>query len=69
MAKVFNFMKRASELMGQGVSDEEAAAILEREADEADATVLDDGAWVSLLESVTEGDEEAYQAELAAGRL
>lgn len=64
--KVFNYMQRSAELMQQGVPDEEAIAILAKEEAEADFTVLDDGAWFSLLNEIRDMDlESGYQEELA----
>ncbi len=65
MAKTFNFMKRSSELLMQGVSDEEAAAILTEEAENADVTIIDDGAWFSLLDDIANEAAEEYQRKLA----
>ncbi len=64
--KVFNYMQRSAELMQRGVPDEEAIAILAKEEAEADFTVLDDGAWFSLLNEIRDMDlESGYQEELA----
>lgn len=65
MAKTFNFMKRSSELLMQGVSDEEAAAILTEEAENADVTTIDDGAWFSMLDNIANEAEEEYQRKIA----
>ena len=63
---VFNYMQRSAELMQRGVPDEEAIAILAKEEAEADFTVLDDGAWFSLLNEIRDMDlESGYQEELA----
>lgn len=61
--KVFDFMKRSGELIAQGVPDEEAVAILEREQEEADFVNLDDGAWFAMLDEITEQAEAEYKAE------
>ena len=66
MAKTFDFNKRSAELIAQGVSDEDAIAIMEREEAEADFSVLDDGAfWSELEESFSEIEAEV-DAELAS---
>lgn len=65
MTKVFNFMERSGELLKQGVPDEEAAAILTEEAENAEVTILDDGAWFSLLDQMFDEAEREYQAEIA----
>lgn len=66
MAKIFDFNKRSAELIAQGVSDEEAIAIMAREEADADFTILNDGAfWSELKESFDEVEAEV-DAELAA---
>lgn len=66
MTKTFDFNKRSAELIAQGVSDEDAIAIMAREEADADFTVLDDGAfWSELRESFAEIEDEV-EAELAA---
>ena len=68
MATVFDFNKRSAELIAQGVPDEEAVAIMEREAAQADFTVLDDGAfWRDLAESFAEIEAEV-DAQIEAER-
>ena len=52
MCGTFNFIERSGELLKSGVTDEEAAKILTDEADSADITILDDGAWFSLLKDI-----------------
>lgn len=65
MVKTFNSMKRSSELLMQGVSDEEAAAILTEEAENADVTTIDDGAWLSMPDHIANEAEEEYRRENA----
>lgn len=64
MVSTFNFMERSAELLKQGVSDEEAAAILTEEAEGAEVTILDDGAWFAMLDRISDEAEQAYQEEL-----
>ena len=54
MEKVFDYMKRSGELLAEGVPLEEMVEILSREEDEAEWSVLDDGAWASSLRGVRE---------------
>lgn len=68
MTKVFNFMERSGELLKQGVPDEEAAAILTEEAENAEVTILDDGAWFSLLDQMFDEAEREYQSEIAGSK-
>ena len=66
MAKTFDFNKRSAELIAQGVTDEDAIAIMEREEAEAEFSVLDDGAFWSELEESFADIEAEVEAELAA---
>ena len=66
MAKTFDFNRRSAELIAQGVTDEDAIAIMEREEAEAEFSVLDDGAFWSELEESFADIEAEVEAELAA---
>lgn len=66
MPKEFNYMQRVSELLLSGVPDDEAIEILNAEEAEADFTVLDDGAWFSMLDRMRAEAEAEVEAELAA---
>jgi len=66
MTKVFDFHGRSAELIAQGVTDEEAVAIMEREEADADFTILDDRAlWSELAESFADVEVEV-ESELAS---
>ena len=64
MTKIFDFMKRSSELIAQGVSDEEAVAIMDKERSDADYEVLDDGSFFGLADKWAEEAEREYQESL-----
>ncbi len=54
MEKVFDYMRRSSDLIAEGIPLEEMVEILGREEDEAEWSILDDGALVSALQDVRE---------------
>lgn len=64
MSKSFNYMEHSAELIRQGIPEDKAVEILDKEQDEADFVILDDESWFALLNSITENDEEIYQASL-----
>lgn len=64
MSRIFNFAKRSAELIKQGVSDEEAVSIMEKEAEESDYMVIDDSDWLSLPDKWAKEAERKYQESL-----
>ena len=58
MSSTFNYIERSGELLKSSMTDEEAAKILTEEADSADITILDDGAWFGLLKNIEDSVDD-----------